>query len=115
MIRTRELFMLSVQRRVVIRQWEDKAMQLHRHMVSGVLRCHGQNFLIQHPTAHYGLVHPADIMKAQIKGYPGTPGHPIEATEGRLVPQHPIVPHKTTQARWLSKWYVGELLLVSYW
>jgi len=64
---TRTLLRMVPSRRVVIREWQDCAMDLQCLMVTSrrTLRRYALPFFVRHPTAHYALVHGVDTIREQ--------------------------------------------------
>ena len=63
---TRGLLLMGFERSVGVDDWVRQATQLHRLMVTGRMRPYGRRYLASHPALHWGLVHSADVLRAQV-------------------------------------------------
>ena len=63
---TRQLLLMGFGRAVGVDDWVRCATQLHRLMVTGRMRPYGRRYLGSHPGLHWGLVHSADVLRAQV-------------------------------------------------
>jgi len=63
---TRTLLLMGFERSVGVDDWVRNATQLHRLMVTGRMGKFGSRYLAGHPALHWGLVHSADVLRAQV-------------------------------------------------
>jgi len=63
---TRQLLLMGYQPAVGVDDWVRRATQLHRLMVTGRMCVYGRRYLASHPGLHWGLVHSADVLRAQV-------------------------------------------------